>query len=320
MPALPVTLQIAEFPAEHQACIDSELERYSVADLERDPRLKPRVQAILTRSNYRVAATWLDELPALRVIATSGVGFDGIPVAQARAKNIAVAHTPGVVDGAVSEHALGLLLALTRKIVQADQFIRRGDWKDGVFPLGSSLTGKTVGIVGLGRIGQGIAQRLAGFGCDIAYCGSQAKPVPYRFIPGILDLASACDILIVSCPGGEKTRQLINAEVLQRLGSRGFIVNVARGTVIDEAALTDALQRGVIRGAGLDVFETEPLQNSPLATLDNVVLTPHLGSATEETRAVMLRLALDNIHNVLQHNAALTPVPEPVPEPVSVNT
>ena len=308
MPPRPATLQIGVFPPEHQAVIGGELDCHAEQDIRRDAALKARIQVILTRSNYTVPASLLDELPNVKVIATSGVGYDGIPLAQAQARGIVVTNTPGVLDAAVSELALGLLLALLRNIPGADSFVRAGHWRQGIFTLGSSLAGKTVGIVGLGRIGLGIARRLAGFDVEIAYTGGNAKPVPYRFVPDLLELAADSDVLILSCPGGEKTRHLVDAAVLERLGPGGFLVNVARGTVVDEAALVAALERKALRGAALDVFEHEPLENSKLLRMDNVILAPHMGSATEETRRIMLRLALDNIHNVLDGKAALTPV------------
>lgn len=308
MPSSLATLQIGVFPTEHQAVIDRELDCYTEQDIRHDALLKERIQAILMRSNYAVPVSLLDELPNLKVIATSGVGYDGIPLAQAKARGIVVTNTPGVLDAAVSELALGLLLALLRNIPGADSFVRAGHWQQGIFTLGSSLAGKKVGIVGLGRIGLGIARRLEGFDVEIAYTGGNAKPVPYRFVPDILTLAAESDILILSCPGGEKTHHLVNAAVLERLGPKGFLVNVARGTVVDETALLAALEQKTLRGAAMDVFEQEPLENSKLMQMHNVILTPHMGSATEETRRIMLRLALDNIQNVLSNKNALTPV------------
>ena len=306
---LPCALQIGQFPTAQQSVIDAELRCCTEKDIEQDEAARASIQAILTRSNYQVPASWIECLPGLKVIATSGVGFDGIPVAAARAAGVAVTHTPGVLDAAVCELAIGLLLSLLRRIPAADQFVRSQAWANGLFPLASSLEGKRVGIVGLGRIGRGIAQRLAGFGVEIGYCGSSRQEVPHGFFPDIRALAGYADILIVCCPGGEKTRHLIDADVLGLLGPQGFLVNVSRGTVVDERALIEALAAGRIRGAALDVFEAEPLVDSPLAELPNVVLTPHAGSATEETRQTMLRLALDNIHRVLAGQGTLTPVP-----------
>jgi lactate dehydrogenase-like 2-hydroxyacid dehydrogenase len=306
--SLPNVLQIGEFPSAQQDIIDTEVRRYAEADLERDPAVAINIEAILTRSSYQVPASFMDRLPNLKVIATSGVGFDGIPIDLARSKGVVVTNTPGVLDAAVCELAIGLLLSLLRRLPSADRFVREGSWANELFPLTSSLAGKKVGIVGLGRIGQGIARRLAGFEVEIAYCGAKIDGVPYTMMSDVHALAAFADILIVCCPGGEATRRLINRSVLSSLGPRGFLINVSRGTVVDEAALIHALENGLIRGAALDVFENEPLIGSRLSTFNNVVLTPHVGSATEETRHTMLRLALDNIYRVLDGGEALTPV------------
>jgi lactate dehydrogenase-like 2-hydroxyacid dehydrogenase len=308
MMPLPNVLQIGEFPSAQQNIIDAEVRRYAEEDLQQDPAVSEGIEAILTRSVYQLPASLLARLPNLRIIATSGVGFDGIPLDAARSRGVIVTNTPGVLDAAVCELAIGLLLSLLRRIPAADRFVREDAWAHELFPLTSSLAGKKIGIVGLGRIGQGIARRLAGFDVEIAYCGAKVEGVPYVMISDVRALATFADILIVCCPGGEKTRHLINGAVLSSLGSSGFLINVSRGTVVDEAALIDALENGLIRGAALDVFDKEPLIGSKLATFNNVILTPHVGSATEETRHVMLRLALDNIHRVLDGGSALTPV------------
>ncbi|MBN3725114.1 NAD(P)-dependent oxidoreductase [Burkholderia sp. Ac-20379] len=301
-------LKIGAFPDALAPTIDAELDCHSEAALERDPALAGRIEAIITRSNYRIAPELIDALPALKIIATSGVGHDGIPVAHAKARGIVVTNTPGVLDAAVCELAVGLLLALLRKIPAMDRHVRSGAWRDGPYPLTNGLAGKRVGIVGLGRIGKGIAARLAPFDVELAYCGGAAQPVAYRWHADAEALAEQSDILIVCCPGGAATHRLIGAAVLERLGPQGFLVNVARGTVVDEAALTAALTSGTIRGAALDVFESEPLADSPLREMANTVLTPHAGSATEETRRTMLRLMLDNVHRVLSGEAALSAV------------
>lgn len=304
-------LQIGVFPDALQALVDQEFQCLTPQELTHKPHLVQSVRGLITQSNYTVPLALLESLPALQVIATSGVGFDGIPVAWAQARGIVVTHTPGVLDGAVCELAIGLLLALLREIPVADRFVREGHWSQGVYPLTSDLAGKSVGIVGLGRIGRGIAARLLAFGVDLSYCGSVKADVPFRHFPSAVELAQACDILILSCKGGSETRHLVNAQVLQALGPEGYLLNVARGTVVDEAALLAALQAGGIRAAALDIFEDEPLQDSALVSLPNVLLSPHAGTATRETRAQMLRLTLDNLHAVLCGRAALTPVPVP---------
>ncbi|MFX1689701.1 2-hydroxyacid dehydrogenase [Paraburkholderia sp. A2RI-6] len=300
-------LKLGTFPDELQRVIDDELQCYSEEEVVEEAPLRAQIGAIITRSNYRISPELLCNLPKLRIIATSGVGYDGIPVAAAKERGVVVTNTPGVLDAAVCELAVGLLLAVLRKIPSMDRHVRSGDWKHGSYPLTTGLSGKRVGIVGLGRIGHGIAKRLVPFGVEIAYAGRN-QALTYRHYNDVQQLADCVDILILSCPGGPATHHLVNADVLERLGSQGFLVNVSRGSVVDEAALAAALHNGVIRGAALDVFESEPLINSPLLHLPNVVFTPHAGSATEETRRAMLRITLDNIHRVLDGLDALTPV------------
>lgn len=314
--SLPNVLQVGEFPIAQQQVIDAELQRYSEEDLQRNPALSERIEAVLTRSSYQLPAGLVSRLPKLKIISTSGVGFDGIPLDAARSTGVIVTHTPGVLDAAVCELAIGLLISLLRRIPSADRFVREGTWAKQLFPLTLSLAGKKVGIVGLGRIGQGIARRLAAFDVDIAYCGEEMKQSPYTFMSDLQTLATFADILILCCPGlilccpgGERTRHLIDSAVLSCLGPKGVLVNVSRGSVVNETDLIRALKNRLVRGAALDVFEQEPLIESRLAALDNVILTPHVGSATEETRNAMLRLALDNIHNVLAGQDPLTPVP-----------
>ncbi len=307
MELVPV-LKIGEFQDELQRVIDAEFTCYSEADLKQNASLGERLCAILTRSNYTVSPDLLPLMPNLKIISTSGVGYDGIPVVAAREKNIVVTNTPEVLNKAVSELAVGLLLALLRRIPAADKFVRDGNWNSGIFPLSSDLAGKRVGIVGLGRIGQEIAQRLSGFDVTLAYSDPSQRQVPYEYFGDVLSLAHSMDILVICCPGGAATRHLINADVLSGLGSNGYLVNVSRGSVIDESALVDALKTGVIRGAALDVFEAEPLKNMALLQLPNTILTPHMASSTEETRHAMLLLALDNIRRVLGGAPALTPI------------
>ncbi len=300
-------IKVGEFPPELQEQINQEFVCHSPEEIEEDEDLRNGVRGIITRSNYRVPLELIEQLPALRVISTSGVGYDGIPVAEAQAQGIVVTHTPGVLDAAVCELGVGLLLALLRQIPAADRYVRDGTWQRGAFPLTSSLQGLRVGIVGLGRIGKGMASRLAPFGVALAYTGGMAQDVPWRYESDMKALASTSDVLILCCKGGEETYRLINEEVLAALG-RGWLVNMSRGTVVDEAALYAALTVGELKGAALDVFHDEPLGDSALRSLSNVVLSPHAGSATHETRAQMLRLTLDNLHAVLNGHAAPTPV------------
>lgn len=300
-------VRIGDFPPALQQQIDREFRCLPADTVLADDGLRRRVRGLITRSNYKVPAPLLDQLPALRVISTSGVGYDGIPVAQALRRGIVVTNTPGVLDAAVCELGIGLLLSLLREIPGADRHVRDGSWQRGAYPLTTSLHGMRVGIVGLGRIGHGMARRLEHFGVHLAYGGGRAQDVRWRHVPSVLQLAEESDVLVLCCKGGEETRHLVNEKVLQALGA-GWLVNMARGSVIDERALCQALQHGVLRGAALDVFEQEPLGDSPLRLLPNVVLSPHAGSATQQTRAKMLRLTLDNLHEVLAGRPALTPV------------
>lgn len=298
------------FPPASQPLIEAEFDAVDVERLGDDPARASRTLAILTRSNYRVPVELLERLPALKAIATSGVGFDGIPLEAARVRGIAVTNTPGLLDSTVAELAVGLLLALLRELPAADRHVREGRWATADYPLTTGLAGKRIGIVGLGRIGRGIARRLQAFEVEIAYSGRAKPELPWRHLPSALALAGQVDVLVVCCSGGPQTRHLVDAAVIAALGPGGFLVNVSRGSVVDEAALTEALASGRLRGAALDVFADEPLeQHSRLAQLPNTLLSPHAGSATHETRAAMLRLALDNLHAVLRGDPPLTPVP-----------
>jgi lactate dehydrogenase-like 2-hydroxyacid dehydrogenase len=232
-------------------------------------------------------------------------------VAAARERGIAVTHTPSVLNDDVADLALGLMLAVARRIPQADRFVRDGRWPAGPMPLARKVSGSRLGIVGLGRIGQAIARRAEAFGMRIAYTARSEKPgLAYPYFPTPQALAAQVDFLIVITPGGAATRKLIDAQVLKALGPQGYLINVARGSVVDEQALIEALQDGGIAGAALDVFENEPDVPQALRSLDNVVLTPHTASATAQTRQAMANLVLDN----LRAHFAGQPLPTPVPE------
>jgi lactate dehydrogenase-like 2-hydroxyacid dehydrogenase len=208
----------------------------------------------------------------------------------------------------VAELCVGMLLGLLRQLPAADRFVRAGKWPHGTLPLGVSLAGKRVGIVGLGRIGKDIARRLEPFGVTLAYHGRSDQHIAYRYEASLVQLARDCDVLIVAAPGGPETNKLIDRAVLDELGPHGYLVNVARGSLVDQAALLDALEANTLGGAALDVFEREPHADARLAALDNVLLAPHLGSATVETRQAMMDLVLEN----LRCHFAGAPVPTPV--------
>ena len=283
---------------------------------ESDPagfaKVAPGIRAIAGGGESKVPRALMAQLPALEIISIFGVGYDGVDVAAALERNIPVTHTPGVLNDEVADLAIGLMLSVARRIPQADRYVRAGRWgKEGAMPLSRKVSGARLGIVGLGRIGQAIAQRAQAFGMPIAYTARSEKPgLGYRFYPTAQALAAEVDFLIVITPGGAGTRHLINAEVLRALGSDGYLINVARGSVVDEAALVTALQTGVIAGAGLDVFEKEPHPSEALWALDNVVLTPHIASGTRETRQAMADLAANNLQAHFAGRPLLSAVPE----------
>lgn len=253
----------------------------------------PRIRAI---AGGKVRAPLMARLPALEIIANSGVGVDSIDMDVARARGIAVTNTPGVLDGAVAELALGLMLALARDIPRADAFVRGGGWAGGTFPNGVELRGKTLGLIGLGRIGGRIATLAAAFGMRILYHTRSPRPDhPFTHMPDLMDMARQSDWLVAIAPAGPATRGIVSAEVLAALGPQGRFVNVARGSLVDEPALIAALQARAIAGAALDVFEGEPAIDPAFGALENVVLSSHRGSHTGETRAAMDDMVVQNL-------------------------
>jgi lactate dehydrogenase-like 2-hydroxyacid dehydrogenase len=260
-------------------------------------------------SDGKVTAAMIAALPKLEIIANLGVGIDGIDLEAARKHNVIVTNTPSVLTDAVADTALLLLLAVTRNAIEADRFVRAGYWPKGKLPLASGLTGKLCGIVGMGRIGQGIARRAEAFGMQIAWTGPHAKPeIPYRYVPEIKDLAMESHALILALPGGQATQNTVDADVLAALGPQGYLVNIARGSVVDEPALLAALRGGTIAGAGLDVFYNEPDIDPAFAGLKNTVLFPHMGSATVETRNAMTDLVMENLTRHFAGQPVVTPV------------
>jgi hydroxypyruvate reductase len=282
---------------------------------ESDPaafaKVAPNIRAIAASGESKVPKALIDQLPALEVISVMGVGYDGVDVAAAKARNVVVTHTPNVLNDDVADLAIALMLSVARAIPRADRYVREGRWLEGPMPLQRKMSGARLGLIGMGRIGQAIANRALAFGMSVAYTSRSARAeVPYRHFSTAAALAAESDYLVVIVPGGAATRKLVDAAVLKALGPKGVLVNVARGSVVDEAALIAALQNGEIAGAGLDVFEDEPRVPQALRELDNVVLTPHVGSATGQTRQAMADLAFAN----LKARFDGTPLPSPVPE------
>ena len=270
-----------------------------------------RIRGLVQGGGTVTPTSLLDALPKLEIISVFGVGYDGVPVDYCRKRGLKVTNTPDVLTDDVADVAVGLVLMTGRGFARLERFARSGQWLKQGPELTTKLGGKTAGILGLGRIGKGIAQRLSAMGMSIAYTGRKPQDgVPYRFIPDLVGLARESDFLIVACPGGEATRNIVNAEVLAALGKDGTIVNIARGSIIDEPALVDALQRGTIKAAGLDVFADEPNIPAPLMTMDNVVLLPHVGSATRETRQAMGDLCKANLDAWFRDRKTLTLIPE----------
>jgi lactate dehydrogenase-like 2-hydroxyacid dehydrogenase len=254
----------------------------------------------------------LARLPQLEIVASFGVGYDHIDAAAAAKRGIIVTHTPGVLTEEVADTALGLLLCTVRELPQAERYLRAGKWLEREYPLTkASLRDRSVGLVGMGRIGRAIARRLEAFGVPIAYHARQPRPdLAYRHYPDLIEMARAVDILLVIVPGGPATRNLIDAKVLEALGPEGILINMARGSVVDEPALIEALKQGKIMAAGLDVFAKEPHVPNDLIAMENVVLFPHLGSASKFTREKMDQLMVDNILAWAAGKPPLTPVPE----------
>jgi lactate dehydrogenase-like 2-hydroxyacid dehydrogenase len=269
------------------------------------------VVAIATAGQRRIDAELMDGLPNLQIVANFGVGYDKVDAVAAAERGVVVTNTPEVLNDEVADTALGLLLMTVRELPQAERYLRAGRWNDRPYPLTpATLHGRTMGILGLGRIGQAIAHRAEAFGVSIAYHNRRRKDVAYRYYPKLVEMARAVDILMIVTPGGDETRHLVDKDVLNALGPTGVLVNVARGSVVDESALVEALQSGTILGAGLDVFENEPTVHPGLLELENVVLLPHVGSASVPTRDAMGRLVVDNLVGWFATGEPVTPVQE----------
>jgi lactate dehydrogenase-like 2-hydroxyacid dehydrogenase len=275
------------------------------------------IQAIVTRGHVGITAALIERLPKLQLIANFGVGYDSVDVHAAARAGVVVTNSPGVLNDEMADFTVGLLLSTIRRLPQADRHVRSGLWGKGEnFPLSTSLRGRHIGIAGMGRIGRVIARRLEGF--DLPVSCFVRRPQPDLNLPthdSLLALAKAVDTLIIVLPGSPETRNIVNAEILQALGPNGILINIARGSVVDENALITALQSGTILAAGLDVFAQEPHVPETLRQLDNVVLLPHIGTATHHTRGRMGDLLIQNVQSWFDGNGPITPVAEtPVPK------
>ena len=282
------------------SCEAALAERYTVHKLHEqadpDAWLAANGARIRAHAGSGVGADLMDALPNLEIIASFGVGYDNIDTGAARARNIRVTNTPNVLNDAVAELTIGLMIALARRIPQADRYVRGGRWPGRSMPLFTELTGKTVGILGLGRIGKEIALRAQAMKMRVVYHGRRRQPAePHVFYENLVEMARDSDWLVVIAPGGKGTERIVSRDVLEALGPEGMLVNVARGTLIDEPAMLDLLRNGGLGGAALDVFENEPDVPEGFLALDNVVLSPHQGSATVQTRDAMGALLVANL-------------------------
>ena len=275
------------------------------------------VGVAVTSGRTGVSAELMAALPNLGAVVNFGVGYDTTDIAAAAARGIAVSNTPDVLNDCVADTAIGLLIDTMRRFAASDRYVRAGRWPvDGNYPLTHKVSGSRVGIIGLGRIGTAIATRLSAFGCSISYHNRNEIPgSPYRYVSSPVDLANRVQVLVIAAAGGSGTRHLVDSEVLDALGPDGYLINIARGSVVDQAALVDALANGGLAGAGLDVFADEPQVPEALLEMDNVVLLPHVASGTVETRAAMEALTLSNLDAFLDTGDLVTPVPMPAAAP-----
>lgn len=317
-------LLVEPFPAEAAAVLSA---RFDVAVLSDGAASIEDTDIVVCSSLGTVDAALMDRLPRLTAVVNLGVGVDKIDTGHARRCGIGVSNTPGVLDECVADTAVGLLVDTVRQFSAADRFVRAGRWPEGPFPMTRNVSGMRIGIVGLGRIGRAVATRLSAFGCLIAY--HNRRPVPdvvYPYVDSLIGLASRSDALIVAASGGPDNAGMIGRDVLQALGANGYLVNIARGRLVDEQALVELLSTGGLAGAGLDVYVDEPNVPEALRSLDNTVLLPHVGSATEETRAAMGELFFDNLRQFVADGTLVTPVVVPrdgatmQPEPSSTGT
>jgi lactate dehydrogenase-like 2-hydroxyacid dehydrogenase len=278
---------------------------------EIDPELRARVRLAAVEVNRGINRTLIEALPKLEMISCFGAGVDLVDLDAARERGIPVTNTPGVVGDECADLAMGMMLASCRQMIHADNYVRSGAWKEkGPISLGHGVGGKTLGVVGLGAIGRAVADRAVPFKMQVKYTGPRRKPdAPYEYVPDIVELARQSDFLVVATVGGPETRGLISAEVIEALGPTGTLINIARGSVVDEAAMIKALQEGKLGWAALDVYDSPPGSPNPaLLALPNVLLQPHHGSATLETRTRIGKLVLDNLTAWIAGKPLLTPV------------
>mgnify|MGYP006092286771 FL=1 len=270
--------------------------------------IQAEIDAIAVMGGTIVSADLMKSMPNLKIVSCYGVGYDAIDVNFAKENGIKVTNTPEVLNDEVADTAISLMLAVYKKIIDAEKFARNNSWINGEFPLARKFSGTKLGIVGMGRIGKAIAKRADSFGCEISYHSRNKKDVSYKYFENVNKLAEEVDTLCIITPGGKDTEKLINLETFKHLGKNGVIINVARGSVIDQEAMIHCLKENLILGAGLDVYTNEPNIPKELIELHNTVLLPHIGSATIETRRAMGQLVFDNISAYFENKELITPV------------
>jgi lactate dehydrogenase-like 2-hydroxyacid dehydrogenase len=285
--------------------------RLTRADKDAVPEaIAAKARALITSGLDGAPASLIVRMPKLEIITVNSVGYDLVDMKSALARHIPVTHTPEVLTDDVADLAIGLMIMTSRRLAQADRFVRAGRWTKEKFPVAGKVTGKRLGILGLGRIGRAIAKRAEGFGMEILYTDRARLNTSYRFLPDLVSLAKESDFLMVATSAGPDARHMVDAAVLAALGPEGILINIARGSVVDEAALIAALEGGKIAGAGLDVFEHEPNVPQALIGRDDVVLLPHIASSTRETRGEMGRLVIKNLDAWFSGKPLVTPTPE----------
>jgi lactate dehydrogenase-like 2-hydroxyacid dehydrogenase len=306
-------VQTTVMPPAIQQVLDREFHVHRLWEAaDRDALVKqvaPNVRGMVTSGGVGANRALIEALPKLEMISSFGVGYDSIDIGCAKERGVTVTNTPDVLTDDVADTAMALLLGMMRRIPQGDQFVRQGRWPKDKFPLTDKLGGKKMGVLGLGRIGQAIARRAEPFNVEISYFGPRKKAdIPYRYYDNLVAMAKDVDILMIACPGGKETEGLVNQAVIDALGPKGYVVNIARGSVVVEPALVKALVDGKLAGAGLDVFADEPNVPEALWKLDSVTLAPHVGSATHATRQAMGDLVLKNILAFFAGQPVLTKV------------
>lgn len=303
---MPDLLQIGDITEAMRDRLEAAFTIHQLDDFEPDT-----ITHVVTNGHAGVAPELMASLTNLQVISGYGVGYDAVDANEAARRGIFVTHTPNVLNEEVATTAVLLMLACYREVLRDDAYVRSGDWEThGNAPLTRSAEGQTVGILGMGRIGRAIAAKLAPWRPTILYHSRSAKDVPYTYCSDLTEMATQCDVLVCITPGGASTQHLVDAGVLAALGPQGTLINVSRGSVVDETALIAALQSGALGWAGLDVFEAEPHVPQAIRALPNTVLLPHVGSATVETRAAMGALTVDNLLQHLKDGTVISPVPE----------